>query len=86
MAGSLFVPGRMAFFAMVTKDMATITDNGVIYNWGKNVKNVDSLSRKTPKIQISPIPILLVRHDTSATTTGYNRSPTLSPRLDLPGF
>jgi len=34
----------------------------------------------------SPIPILLLRHDTSATTTGYNRSPTLSPRLDLPGF
>ena len=30
--------------------------------------------------------ILLLRHDTSATTTGYNRSPTLSPRLDLPGF
>src|SRR6218665_2168245 len=24
-------------------------------------------------------------HDTSAATTGYNCSPTLSPRLDLPG-
>jgi len=33
-----------------------------------------------------PIPILLLRHDTSATTTGYNHSPTLSPRLDLPEF
>src|SRR6218665_2754311 len=36
----------------------------------------------------SPIPILglLLRHDMSAAATGYNCSPTLSPRLDLPGF
>ena len=33
-----------------------------------------------------PIPILLLRLDTPATTTGYNRSPMLSPRFDLPGF
>jgi len=30
--------------------------------------------------------VLLLRHDMSATTTGYNHSPTLSPRLDLPRF
>ena len=33
-----------------------------------------------------PIPILPLRRNTYATTTGYNRSPMLSPRLDLPGF
>ena len=38
------------------------------------------------KTKLCPIPILLLRHDTSATTTGHNHSPTLSPRLDLPGF
>jgi len=36
-----------------------------------------------PNSSSCPIPIQLVRHDTSATTTG---SPTLSPRLDLPEF
>ena len=37
-------------------------------------------------LPMCPIPVLLQRHDTSAITTGYNRSPMLSPRLDLPGF
>jgi len=33
-----------------------------------------------------PILILLLRHDTSAITTDCNRSPKLSPRLDLSGL
>ena len=33
-----------------------------------------------------PIPILLLRHNTSAITTDCNRSPTLSPRLDILRF
>ena len=43
-------------------------------------------SRLKTELFSCPIPILLLRHDTFATTTGYNRSPTLSPGLDLPGF
>src|SRR6218665_3357548 len=33
-----------------------------------------------------PIPVLLLHHHTSANITDCNRSTTLSPRLDLPGF
>ena len=33
-----------------------------------------------------PIPVLLLHHHTSAIITDCNRSTTLSPRLDLPGF
>ena len=39
-----------------------------------------------PKSTSYPIPILLQRHDTSTITTDCNCSPTLSPRLHLPGF
>lgn len=42
--GSQFVPGRMASIALVTKDMATITDNGT-----KEGQNVDNLARRKKK-------------------------------------
>ena len=39
-----------------------------------------------PNSSICPIPILLLRHDTTAITTDCNRSPTLSPLLELTRF
>ena len=41
---------------------------------------------KTELFKLYPIPILLLPHDPSAIPTDCNRSPALSPRLDLPDF
>src|SRR6218665_2712780 len=38
------------------------------------------------KSVLYPIPVPLLHHHTSAMITDCNRSTTLSPRLDLPGF
>src|SRR6218665_3834535 len=40
----------------------------------------------SPNSSSYTIPILVLRHHTSTIITDSNHNPTLSPRLDLPGF